>query len=100
MSMFEIFAIIQDWYSGNHGLASACLAANTTMTLHEAHAYLEEYGDEGMTVMFTRIVEADNSEEYQAILDNLLEMQDYLSDVIKDVRELIDVRHILEKANG
>lgn len=100
MSMFEIFAIIQDWYAGNHELASACLSANTYMTFHEAHAYLDEYGEEGMTVLFTRIVEADDSEEYQAILDNLLEMQDYLTDVIKDVQELIDVRLVLEKANG
>ncbi len=100
MSMFEIFAIIQDWYSGYHGLASACLAAHTQMPLCEAYEYLEEHGEEGMTVLFTRIVEVDESSEYQAILDNLSEMKNYLNNVIKNVQELIDVRLVLEKANG
>ena len=102
LSMFEIFAIIQDWYSGNHELASACLAANSRMTFHEAHAYLEDHGEEGMTVMFSRIVGEDGEslDDYRAILDNLVEMQDYLSQVIKDVTEEIDVREKLHAANS
>lgn len=99
MSMFEIFAIIQDWYAGNHELASACLSANTHMTFHEAHAYLDEYGEEGMTVLFTRIVE-NTVESYQDILDNMMELRDYLSEVIKDLQELIDETALLEAANG
>lgn len=99
MSMFEIFAVIQDWYSGNHELASACLSANTHMTFHEAHAYLDEYGEEGMTVLFTRIVE-NTVESYQDILDNMMELRDYLSEVIKDLQELIDETALLEAANG
>lgn len=99
MSMFEIFAIIQDWYEGNHELASACLAANTHMTLHEAHAYLDEYGGEGMTVLFSRVVE-DNVESYQDILDNMFQLRDYLSEVIRDLENLIDERAPMEEANG
>jgi len=101
MSMFEIFAIIQDWYSGNHELASTCLAANSRMTIHEAHAYLDQHGEEGMTVLFSRIVEEsqESLDDYRAILDNLVEMQDYLSQVIKDVTEEIDVREKLNAVN-
>lgn len=99
MSMFEIFAIIQNWYEGNHELASACLAANTHMTLHEAHAYLDEYGHEGMTVLFSRIAQ-DNVESYQDILDNMFLLRDYLSDVIRDLENLIDERAPMEEANG
>lgn len=89
MSMFEIFAIVQDWYSGNHELASTCLAAHTHMTIHEAHAYLDEYGDLGMTMLFKLIVE-DWVEEAPLILDNMLELRDWLDEIIRDLRNEID----------
>jgi len=100
--MFEIFAIIQDWYSGNHELASASLAANSRMTFHEAHAYLDQHGEEGMTALFSGIVEESEEtlDDYRAILDNLVEMQDYLSQVIKDVTEEIDIREKLHAVNS
>lgn len=100
MSMFEIFAIIQDWYSGNQELAAACLAANSRMTIHEAHAYLDQYAEEGMTVLFSRIVEEGETEEYQAILDNMVELRDYLNEVIKDLQELIDEKKFVEIVNS
>lgn len=89
MSMFQIFALIQDWYSGEHWLATTCLSAHTGMSLDEAHAYLEEHGSSGMTVLFKKVA-IDWSEEAPAILENMTELRDYLDEIIRDLSNEVD----------
>lgn len=91
MSMFQIFALIQDWYSGDHWLASSCLSAHTDMSLEEAHLYLEEHGPNGMTVLFQKVA-TDWTEEAPEILDNMVELRDFLDEIIRDLRDDIDER--------
>ena len=88
MSLFEIFALVQNWYEGNRILAASCLAAHSLMTVQEAYAYLDEHQSDGLSVMIIKIVQ--DLDEIEEVISNLKELDEWLNDVINQLIEHVD----------